>query len=123
MRSGVCKLPSDQNEETKGACRPLAKMAVRPKDLAQVVKGLDPKGPDLVDHKPHLIAHPIEHSPGVELYRHNVLDNPEAVPAAGKKVLGSSNYSRKVIYRVGGVKLGKKPTWQSRKPLHRPLPP
>lgn len=89
---------------------PLMKMAVQPKDMAQIVQGLEPEGAKLVDHTPDLQAHPASHGPSVELYRHHVIDTPQPVKAAAKKVLGSSNYTRKVIYKIGGVDPGRKPS-------------
>ena len=84
----------------------LSKMAVIPEDHVNILKGTDQAGKDVVDHKPDLTAHPNQHSAVVEGYRQHVLDSPDPVKIKGKKVPGSSNYSKKVIYKIPKEVLG-----------------
>ena len=76
---------------------PLQKMAVHPKDMKGLARALTSEGPQLVDHKPHLEAHPEAHQHLVNDYRKNVLesgDQAKRVKAPGAGI------TRKVVYKL-----------------------
>lgn len=90
--------------------------ATNPNDYKSVVKALTPEGASLVDHKPDLTAHPAEHQPDVDAYRHGILNSDNLVKRKGAKMDTGANISAKAIYVTpedhpthGGVKFMVKP--------------
>lgn len=75
--------------------------AINPKHFATIVKALDPEGRKLVDHRPHMLSHPTEHSQHVEQYAHHVLAKPDQAKVSGRKLGGG--ITRKLIYETPGV--------------------
>ncbi len=75
--------------------------AVDPKDMASIAKASDPAGADLVDHVPHLTAHPAAIQPEVDAYRAHVLQSPGKVKKVRKAGSGiSDGITKKVLYDV-----------------------
>jgi GNAT superfamily N-acetyltransferase len=79
---------------------PLEKMAIDPDHLKSVARYHDPKGADMVDHKPDLEAHPLQHQDEVSLFRTRVIDSPEVVKRGKTGTRESSNSTGKSVYDV-----------------------
>jgi hypothetical protein len=80
---------------------PLQKMAVKPSDFKSIARASTDEGSHLVDHKPHLEAHPGAHQHLVSDYRQNILGSPEIVKRKASKGKGSGlseGITRKVVY-------------------------
>jgi hypothetical protein len=95
--------------------------AVKPLQFAGIVRASDKTGRQLVDHKPHLEAHPPEHSHLVDAYREHIINSPKAVSRISAKKIDNASedatgITRKHLYQipetvqsVGGQKFMVKP--------------
>jgi ADP-ribose pyrophosphatase YjhB (NUDIX family) len=76
------------------------KKALRHEDFKAIKNALDPKGADIVDHKPDLEAHPPQHNGDVAAYKQIFLDSPEQMKRIAGKVATGGNITSKSIYQV-----------------------
>lgn len=81
--------------------------SVDPKHFGGIVRSLDPKGKDMVDHVPDLGAHPTAHGDHVEAYKSHVLQSKEKrSPKAVDEAKAINGVTRKKVFlaRVSGQK-------------------